>query len=127
MQPVLVWRKGRERESLVLDHDLGRPLICPPLSALLLPLRHHLPAQRQKPSPSAGLTIQAWSTPEKQKDIGQLVLGKKVLLRLASELQVAEITKKLSPSPADQLSSIPSVQNSLQLVKMPCLWGRGLC
>ena len=112
---------------MVLDLDLGRPLICPPLSALLLPLRHHLPAQRQKPSPSAGLTIQAPSTPEKQKDIGQLVLGKKVLLRLASELQVAEITKKFSPSPADQLSSIPSVQDSLQLVKMPCLWGRGLC
>lgn len=112
---------------MVLDHDLGRPLICPPLSALLLPLRHHLPAQRQKPSPLAGLTIQAPSTPEKQRDIGQLVLGKKVLLRLASELQVAEKTKKLSPSPADQLSSIPSVQNSLQLVKTPCLWGWGLC
>ena len=57
-------RVEREVESLVLDLDLGRPLICPPLSALLLPLRHHLPAQRQKPLPSAGLTIQAPSTRE---------------------------------------------------------------
>ena len=62
MQLVLVQgKKARGKAGglvhLVLDHDLERPLICPRPSALLLPLRHHLPAQRQKPSPSAGFTI----------------------------------------------------------------------